>query len=159
MSSTSAGGKPPTSTAYHTCVPSEIVFRTDPYSDSSVRLLKDVSATLSRATEAGQPLQATTKIGLTGATSTINDLKRVTTDDQRRIHVLVALGIYAVLVALLRRPGISLYLVATVVFSYLAALWTGRLDLSGFGSQALGTWDGLDWTVGLVTVRHPGGSG
>ncbi len=106
-------------------------------------------ATLRRATEAGQPLQATTKIGLTGATSTINDLKRVTTDDQRRIHILVALGIYAVLVALLHRPGISLYLVVTVVFSYLAALGLTDLTFRALEGGA-GTWDGLDWTVGLL---------
>jgi RND superfamily putative drug exporter len=127
----------------------EIVFRTDPYSESSLRSLEDVGATLRRATETGQPLQGTTKIGLTGATSTVSDLKRVTTSDQRRIHVLVALGIYAVLVALLRRPGISLYLVVTVVFSYLAAL--GLTDLMFHALQrGPGTWDGLDWTVGLL---------
>ena len=76
-------------------------------------------------------------------------MKRVTTSDQRRIHVLVALGIYAVLVALLRRPGISLYLVVTVVFSYLAAL--GLTDLI-FRALQRGpeTWQGLDWTVGLL---------
>ena len=127
----------------------EIVFRNDPYSDSSLRSLKDVRATLRRATEAGQPLQATTKIGLTGATSTINDLKRITTSDQRRIHVLVALAIYAVLVALLRRPGISLYLVVTVVFSYLAALGLTDLTFRAL-ERGAGTWDGLDWTVGLL---------
>jgi RND superfamily putative drug exporter len=104
---------------------------------------------LRRATEPGQPLQATTKIGLTGATSTINDLKRITTSDQRRIHVLVALGIYAVLVALLRRPGISLYLVVTVVFSYLAALGLTDLTFRAL-ERGAGTWDGLDWTVGLL---------
>jgi RND superfamily putative drug exporter len=127
----------------------EIVFRTDPYSESSARSLEDVGTTLRRATEASQPLQGTTKIGLTGATSTVSDLKRVTTSDQRRIHVLVALGIYAVLVALLRRPGISLYLVVTVLFSYLAAL--GLTDLMFRALQrGPGTWHGLDWTVGLL---------
>ncbi len=127
----------------------EIVFRNDPYSDSSLRSLEEVRGTLLRATEAGQPLQATTKIGLTGGTSMIHDLKRVTTTDQRRIHVLVALGIYAVLVALLRRPGISLYLVATVVFSYLAALGLTDLTFRAL-ERGAGTWDGLDWTVGLL---------
>jgi putative drug exporter of the RND superfamily len=127
----------------------EIVFRNDPYSESSLRSLNDVRATLRRATETGQPLQATTQIGLTGATSAINDLKHITTSDERRIHFLVALGIYAVLVALLRRPGISLYLVATVVFSYLAALGLTDLTFRALDRGA-GTWDGLDWTVGLL---------
>ena len=38
------------------------------------------------------------------------------------MYFLVTLGVYSVLVMLLRRPGISLYLIATVVLGYLASL-------------------------------------
>src|SRR5207244_637842 len=69
----------------------------------------------------------TRQIGLAGSTSMVNDLRRVTTSDERRMYLLVTLGVYAILVALLRRPGISLYLVATVVLGYLASL--GLTDL------------------------------
>ena len=78
----------------------------------------------------------------------MNDLKRVTTSDLRRMYVLVTLGVYAILVALLRRPGISLYLVATLVLDYLASL--GLTDLFFHAlHRGPGTWDGLDWTVGF----------
>ena len=43
------------------------------------------------------------------------------------MYLLVTLGVYAILVALLRRPGICLYLIATVVLGYLASL--GVTDL------------------------------
>jgi RND superfamily putative drug exporter len=124
----------------------EIVLKTDPFSESSLHALEGVRATLQQATEAGQPLQGTTRIGLAGATSALNDLKNVTNRDLHRMYVLVTLGVYAILVALLRRPGLSLYLIATVVISYLASL--GLTDLF---FQALhrgpGPWEGLDWTV------------
>ena len=57
----------------------------------------------------------------------VHDLKRVTTSDEQRMYVLVTLGVYAILVILLRRPGICLYLIATVVLGYLASL--GLTDL------------------------------
>jgi RND superfamily putative drug exporter len=124
----------------------EIVLRTDPFSESSLQALEEVRATLRRATEAGQPMKGTTRIGLAGATSALNDLKGVTTSDLRRMYVLVTLGVYAILVALLRRPGLCLYLIATVVISYMAAL--GVTDLL-FRALHRGPepWDGLDWTV------------
>src|SRR5262249_24418588 len=87
-------------------------------------------------------------IGLAGSTSAVSDLRRVTTNDERRMYLLVTLGVYAILVALLRRPGISLYLIGTVVVGYLASM--GVTDLV---FRALHTgpepWGGLDWTVGF----------
>jgi putative drug exporter of the RND superfamily len=124
----------------------EIVFNTDPFSESSLKTLQDVCATLRLATAAGQPFEGTNTIGLAGSTSAVSDLKRVTTSDQHRMYVLVTLGIYTVLVALLRRPGISLYLLATVVLGYLASL--GLTDLVFHALHpGPGPWEGLDWTV------------
>jgi RND superfamily putative drug exporter len=126
----------------------EIVFKTDPFSESSLETLQDVRATLRRATAASQPLQGTNAIGLAGSTSEVSDLKRVTTSDQHRMYILVTLGVYTILVALLRRPGLSLYLIATVVLGYLATL--GLTDLV-FRALHRGPapWEGLDWTVGF----------
>jgi RND superfamily putative drug exporter len=126
----------------------EIVFDTDPFSETSLQTLQDVSSTLRHATATGQPLQGANEIGLAGSTSAVGDLKRVTTSDQQRMYVLVTLGIYTVLVALLRRPGISLYLLATVVLGYLASL--GLTDLVFHALHpGPGPWEGLDWTVGF----------
>ena len=64
------------------------------------------------------------------------------------MYVLVTLGVYAVLVVLLGRPGICLYLMATVVLGYLASLGVTELVF-----HALHTgpepWVGLDWKVGF----------
>jgi len=126
----------------------EIVFETDPFSESSFQTLQDVGATLRRATAASQPLHGAIAIGLAGSTSEVSDLKRVTTGDQRRMYVLVTLGVYTILVTLLRRPFISLYLMATVVLGYLATL--GLTDVLFHAlHRGPGPWEGLDWTVGF----------
>src|SRR5271165_4448432 len=126
----------------------DIVFRTDPFAQTSLESLEDVREVLNAATRPGQPLHGSAEIGLAGSTSAVNDLKDVTTSDQRRMYILVTLGVYAILVALLRRPGICLYLILTVVLGYLASL--GVTDLV-FRSLHHGTepWGGLDWTVGF----------
>jgi RND superfamily putative drug exporter len=126
----------------------EIVLKTDPFSESSLQALEDIKATLRRSTGEGQPLEGTTRIGLAGSTSAVNDLKRVTTSDLHRMYVLVTLGVYAILVALMRRPGISLYFIATVLLGYLASL--GLTDLLFHAlHRGPGPWEGLDWTVGF----------
>ena len=126
----------------------DIVFRSDPFAPSSLDSLEDVRQVLNAATRPGEPLHGSAEIGLAGSTSAVNDLKNVTTSDQRRMYVLVTLGVYAILVALLRRPGICLYLILTVVLGYLASLGVTELV---FRSLHHGTepWGGLDWTVGF----------
>jgi RND superfamily putative drug exporter len=126
----------------------EVVFRTDPFSESSLRTLQEVDSTLRLATEAGQPLQGARAPGLAGPTAEMGDLKLVTTGDQRRMSLLVPLGVYVVLVVLLRRPGISLFLIASVVLGYLAALGLTDLLFRAL-HRGPGPWEGLDWTVGL----------
>jgi RND superfamily putative drug exporter len=126
----------------------DIVFQTDPFSEASLQALEHVREVLQHAASFGQPLEGTATIGLAGSTSAVNDLRRVTTSDQRRMYLLVTLGVYAILVALLRRPGISLYLIATVVLGYLASL--GLTDLLFHAlHRGLAPWGGLDWTVGF----------
>jgi putative drug exporter of the RND superfamily len=126
----------------------DIVFRSDPFAHASLESLDEVQQVLTTATHPGGPLHGSAEIGLAGSTSAVNDLKNVTTADQRRMYILVTLGVYAILLGLLRRPGICLYLILTVVLGYLASL--GVTDLV-FRSLHRGTepWGGLDWTVGF----------
>ena len=64
------------------------------------------------------------------------------------MYALVSLGIYVILVALLRRPGLSLYLITTVLLGYLASL--GLTDLLFHAlHRGAGPGNGLDWTVGF----------
>jgi putative drug exporter of the RND superfamily len=125
----------------------DVVFKSDPFSEASLRALVEVREKLQTAASAGQPLAgAAATIGIAGASSMLHDLKSVTTLDQRKMYFLVTIGVYAVLVALLRRPGICLYLIATVVLGYLASLGVADLLFRGL-HRGPAPWNGLDWTV------------
>ncbi len=126
----------------------DIVFTSDPFSKPSRDALNRVNEALHAAATPDEPLHGAVGIGLAGSTSAVNDLMRVTTGDERRMYVLVTLGVYLILVMLLRRPGICLYLIFTVVLGYLASL--GVTDLV-FRNLHNGPepWGGLDWTVGF----------
>ena len=126
----------------------DVVFKTDPFAESSLIALERVNDVLRAAMAPHQPLEGAASIGIAGSSSMVHDLKRVTTSDERRMYVLVTLGVYAILVILLRRPGICLYLIATVVLGYLASL--GLTDLVFHALyRGPGPWGGLDWTVGF----------
>jgi RND superfamily putative drug exporter len=126
----------------------EVVFRTDPFTPASMSTLVEVFRQARAATEPGGVLAGSTAVGLGGSTAMVNDLARVTTLDQRRMYVLVTVGVYAILVLLLRRPGISLYLIATVVLGYLASLGLTELVFRGL-HRGPEPWLGLDWKVGF----------
>ena len=126
----------------------EVLFETDPFSESSLHALERIGDVVRAATAPREPLEGTTAIGIAGSSSMVHDLKRVTKHDQQQMYVLVTLGVYAILVILLRRPGICLYLIFTVVLGYLASL--GLTDLVFHALYRGATpWGGLDWTVGF----------
>ena len=126
----------------------DVVFKTDPFSDQSLRALADVYETTRKAMGAGGPLDGAAQAGLSGASAAVNDLKKVTTNDQQRMYVLVTLGVYAILVVLLRRPFVCLYLIVTVVVGYLASLGITELVFHALHHGPT-PWVGLDWKVGF----------
>lgn len=126
----------------------DVIFKTDPFSESSLESLEYVYQTVDAATHPGQPLAGAYAVGLTGATAMVNDLKAVTTQDERLMYWLVTLGVFGILVVLLRRPGICLYLIATVVLGYLASLGVTELVFKAL-HRGPEPWVGLDWKVGF----------
>ena len=93
-----------------------------------------------------QDLARATLVLSIGSTASIRDLKTVTDSDQVRIDLLVLAGVYAILLVLLRRPGVSLYLIVGVFFSYFAALGVTFVVFE----HVVGSPDsfgGLDWKV------------
>ena len=122
----------------------DFVSTDDPFSRDSIRqfveLKEDVLA------EARKFLSTNAKLSVygIGPTASIRDLKTVTDRDQRVVDSLVLLGIFLILVALLRQVTIPVYLIISVFFSYLVTLGATfaffyAIDPSGFA--------GLDWKV------------
>lgn len=126
----------------------EIAFGIDPFSIQSLESLERVRTTMSEMVEPGGPLAKPKSWGFTGATASIEDLKTVTTQDERRMYWLVTLGVYLILVLLLRRPWICVYLIVTVVIGYLASLGLTELVFQ-YAMAEHGPWGGLDWKVGF----------
>jgi RND superfamily putative drug exporter len=120
----------------------EITTAMDPFSRDSMKHLSFIQ------NEIGTLLQkfggAGTTILITGSTASIRDLKTVTDGDQIRIDVLVVSSVFLILVLLLRRPAICLYLIITVLFSYLVALGATYLAYWAFDPA---NFAGLDWKV------------
>lgn len=119
----------------------DVIFRDDPFSRESVGQLNAVERVLR---DRMPPDLADTKIMFVGPTASIRDLKTVTDHDQIRIDLLVLAAVFVILVWLLGKPAVSLYLIASVFFSYLVTLGVSFtvfwwLDPEGFA--------GLDWKV------------
>lgn len=85
-----------------------------------------------------------TQFAIAGATAASSDLKDVVTRDTFRIQVLSAIAVFLVLLALLRRPVISVFLILSVIFSFLVTIGATQLVFSlVYGPDFYG----LDWKV------------
>jgi RND superfamily putative drug exporter len=125
----------------------DVVFKIDPFSPESLKTLQNIERIVGKTVSRGGALEGGTA-GYTGSTVQIDDLRVVTTRDEHRMYLLVTLGVYAILLTIFRRPGISLYLIATVVFGYLASLGITELVFRALSTSGE-PWMGLDWKVGF----------
>jgi RND superfamily putative drug exporter len=138
----------------------DLVFNNDPFTSASVdqltRAEQAVREALVRMGVSADPeelgddvelyrqLPEKTRILTLGPTANIRDLKTVTDRDRVTIAVLVSIAVYLVLITLLGRPAISLYLVATVVFSFLVTMGVTHAFYWLIRDPAVG-YTGVDW--------------
>jgi putative drug exporter of the RND superfamily len=120
----------------------ELIAGLDPFSQDSIRHLTRLEQELPALLPPALRDQVVLRV--MGPTASIRDLKLVTDRDQYRIDLLVITGVFLILVLLLRRPWLCVYLIVSVLFSYLATL--------GITYLAFWWWDGesfagLDWKV------------
>ena len=77
-----------------------------------------------------------------GATAVLSEVRDITSRDFTVVMCLVLLGIFAVLVILLRSLIAPLYLILTIIFSYITTMGISYLVF-----QVILGYDGLHWTV------------
>lgn len=117
----------------------DIVLTQDPFSRSAIGTLERIEDTIRT-----DPVARNTEISAIGSTASIRDLQTVGDNDRLRVNSLATVVVFVILVLLLRQVFVSLYLIASVLCSYLAALGaTYVLFRLVAGEQ----FDGLDWTV------------
>lgn len=123
----------------------DVIFEADPFARESIAQLTKVEQTINAAldTETLEPLKGS-QFNFIGPTASIRDLKTVTDRDQIKIDILVLIGVFLILIALLRKPAISLYLIVSVFFSYFVTL--GVTYVFYFARDPEG-FSGLDWKV------------
>lgn len=122
----------------------DLVLSDNPFSveaDETIERIKD-----SLRNVVSQPASAwyQSELAFTGTAVGISDLRSVTQADQRRIQLLVTLGVWAVLVLLLRRLVLATYLILTVLLSYFATLGMTYWFFSTWVGEG---YVGLDWKV------------
>jgi RND superfamily putative drug exporter len=121
----------------------DVVPCSDPFDAESIRTLELIQLWL-RQQLPKYPGAEQIRAECHGVTVNARDLADVTERDRLRINTLVLAGIFLILLALVRRPGFALYLLATVLFSYYASLGATTLLAHWWNGRPLGL---VDWRV------------
>jgi RND superfamily putative drug exporter len=112
-----------------------VVLKSDPFDLASGATLQMLQTWLREEMPHTSMLPGSVAAETYGVTVLAQDLAEVTERDRLRVNVLISLGIFLILLVLVRRPGFALYLLLTVLFSYYATLgatvlggtlWTGH---------------------------------
>ncbi len=122
----------------------DLVFRDEPFSPQAVARLDRLEDWLDDQRVDAQSPWHKANFAFVGTTVGVRDLEQVTASDQRLIQQLVVLAVLAVLIVMLRRPLICLYLIASVLFSYLVTIGATQWFFAWLYGSA---YYGLDWKV------------
>lgn len=120
----------------------DVILSTTPFSMESTRSLNLLSSAIQEGISSD--LKDTTRVSFVGPTASVRDLAIINRSDQRRIFLLVLLSVFLILVALLRSISVSLYLLLTVLFSFVSTLGVTWLAFYWLDPNEF---NGLDWTV------------
>lgn len=124
----------------------DVVLTDNPFSLDASATLRRIERVLEPELDNPQSAWHGARLTTTGTTVGITDLRLITQADQRRIQVLVTIGVWLVLVVLLRQWILASYLIFTVLLSYFATL---GLTYATFASLYAPDYSGLDWKVPL----------
>jgi putative drug exporter of the RND superfamily len=122
----------------------DVILSVDPFARQSIQVLDRLQDAIRQGLSGA--LASNSDIYPTGPTASVRDLKVVADHDRILINGLVVGVVLAVLVFLRLGIGMSLYLVGTVVFSYLASL---GVTFAVFWGLDPTRFPGLAWTVPL----------
>jgi RND superfamily putative drug exporter len=122
----------------------DLMLTSAPFSKESVAALDQIQQAIQDALPT--ELQASSQLYFYGTTASVRDLGNVVRTDRTRIELLVLAAVFLVLILLLRQLVVTIYLLASVLFSYYATLGVAfvvfwALDPAGF--------TGIDWKVAI----------
>jgi putative drug exporter of the RND superfamily len=122
----------------------DLVLRDEPFSPRAVATLDRLEASLDAERDDPDSPWFGARFAFVGTTVGVRDLADVTASDQRLIQRLVIIAVLAVLILILRRPLVCVYLILSVLFSYLVTIGVTQLWFEWLYGE---TYYGLDWKV------------
>ena len=124
----------------------DVILNDSPFSPEATETLKLLRKMLLLETHRNDSPWYGAEVVTAGTTVGITDLRTITQSDQTRIQILVTIGVWLVLIVLLRHWILSTYLIFTVLLSYFSTLGiTYWVFSTAHGSE----YNGLDWKVPL----------
>jgi putative drug exporter of the RND superfamily len=122
----------------------DVVLHSDPFDPASARTLELIQTWLHEELPGSTGGLGAVVSECYGVTVNARDLAEVTERDRRRVNLLVLGAVFLILLALVRRPAVAGYLLATVLLSYYATLGATTLAAHWVGGRPLGE---VDWRV------------
>jgi RND superfamily putative drug exporter len=107
----------------------DVVLKSDPFDTASVQTVDLIRTWLRENMPRSVRQLGPVRAECYGVTVNARDLAEITEADRRRVNLLVLSAIFLILMALVRRPWLAGYLLATVLLSYYATL--GATVLTG----------------------------
>lgn len=119
-----------------------VVLRPEPYSNEALNLSLEVRKAASQVgTEIGK------EVYITGSSAAFADIRQVSNEDFVKVLVLIAIGVFVVMIALLRAIVAPAYLVLTVLLSY-----GSTLGLTVFVFQMLMGQEGVNLLIPTIVL-------
>lgn len=118
----------------------DVVFESNPYSNDAINKIEEMKDAVKRATKGTKLENATLAIG--GVTSTYNDLGTISDEDYSRTVMLMMIGIFIILIILLRSFIMPIYLITSLILTYFTSMGLTEMifvNLLGYS--------GLSWAV------------
>jgi RND superfamily putative drug exporter len=122
----------------------DVVPRTDPFDPQTIPTLDMVQIWVREELPRSPGGMANLRAECYGVTVNARDLADVTESDRVRINALVLVGVFAILLVLVRKPWLAAYLLVTVLFSYYATLGATTLMATFWSGRTFGE---VDWRV------------
>lgn len=124
----------------------EFVLDADPFSDQAASLYHQIDSKTNEIFSRPESPFYGAGTAWSGVTPAIDDLRTVTRADTFRIQILVVIAVFLVLLVIIRRTVLCVYLILSVLFSFLVTLGATELFFMWMYGD---TWQGLDWKLPL----------
>lgn len=124
----------------NTIVKFDVVLDYNPYSQEAIELMDDIKETSNKAIEDTPFEDSNVKVG--GVSSVNNDLKNVSEEDYTRTALLMLIGIFIILVVLLRSFVMPIYLIGSLLVTYYTSIGLAEIIFVNILD-----YDGLTWAI------------